>query len=529
MKKTIISLIAVALLSGACTEGTLDTAPTTAVSGSTMLETTEGGYMAMNGALRFLWQWGVTTTGNYHQCFGPQSYALMGDLMGEDMVMAGTGSGWFWYDYVYDVKDMYRSGTWRSYDCWNYYYTLICQENYIIASAETMQGDEKDRDYILGNAYAIRAYAYHYLAMTYARSYIGHEDKLCVPIYTEPTTSKTEGKARSTNREVYAQAMSDINTAVDLLKGKARQHCSHIDYYSANGIKARIALYMGDYQTAFDAAKEAVGGKKVLTKDILSGYNDADAADVLWGAQIIRDQGTTNPQFLVHMDIAYNNGNGYGGTARKCCSEWLYSKITKGDNRQNWWHYENLYSQGYTKVGYQQYKFRFADASDTYVGADHIYMRVPEMYLTMAECACRLGNETEAKEILNEFMTYRMLDGEVYDCSDKSGTNLGALTTEETGSLLEEILLQRRIELWGEFGRVYDIKRLRQGFERTTDMGHPSQALCKTLRLTDPESFDWVLTIPQKEIDANPLIVQNPVGSVAADGQGDDPSLAPAA
>ena len=96
-----------------------------------------------------------------------------------------------------------------------------------------------------------------------------------------------------------------------------------------------------------------------------------------------------------------------------------------------------------------------------------------------------------------------------------------------TGSLLEEILLQRRIELWGEFGRIYDIKRLRQGFVRTAEMGHPAAALLPSLKLSDPESFDWVLTIPQAEIDANPYIVQNPVGSVAADGQGDDPALAP--
>ena len=60
-------------------------------------------------------------------------------------------------------------------------------------------------------------------------------------------------------------------------------------------------------------------------------------------------------------------------------------------------------------------------------------------------------------------------------------------------------------------------------------MGHPAAALGTKLKLNDPESFDWVLTIPQAEIDANDLIVQNPVGSEAADGQGDDPSLAPTA
>ncbi len=521
--KKIFFLAAIAALAftTSCNEEALNTTPTTAVSGDFMLENTQGGLMALNGTYRFFWQWGSTTTSNYHQSFGPQSYALMGDLLGEDMVQAASGNGWFWYDYTYNVKSRYTSGGWRSYDCWNYYYTLIANVNYIIATEETMVGSEADVKYIMGNAYALRAYAYHYLAMTFARSYIGHEDRLCVPIFTEPTVAGTEGKPRSTNREVYAQAMSDINRACELLSlGQAQKHITHIDRYVANGIKARIALEMGDYQTAYDAAKIATSGSKKLTKEVNDGYNNANATDVLWGAEIITAQGTTNPQFLAHMDIAFG---GYGKASRKCCSAWLYNKISPTDSRKVWWNYETL-EDGKTK-GYQQYKFLFAHVDDPTTGADHIFMRVPEMYLTIAECALRLGRESEAKDVLNEFMSYRQPG---YDCSSKTGTALATLTTDETGSLLEEIILQRRIELWGEYGRIYDIKRLRQGFVRTAAMGHPTAGLRQDLKLSDPETFDWVLTIPSAEMDANPLMVQNPLGSYAEGNYGDDPSLNPA-
>lgn len=47
--------------------------------------------------------------------------------------------------------------------------------------------------------------------------------------------------------------------------------------------------------------------------------------------------------------------------------------------------------------------------------------------------------------------------------------SMGKLTSDYTGSLLEEIIIQRRIELWGEFGRIYDIRRLKQGFKRTAE------------------------------------------------------------
>lgn len=520
MKKILFALMAFAALTfTACDKELLNTNPTDAVSGDTVFGDTEGGLMALNGTIRFFWQWGQTTTGNYHQCFGPQSYNLMADLMGEDMVMAAAGNGWFWYDYLYDVKDAFNSTTWRPYDAWNYYYTLISNVNYIIDAAEQMEGDPALVNYIVGNAYAFRAYAYAYAGMLYARSYIGHEDRLCIPIYTEPTVAGTQGKPRATNREVFAQAMSDIDQAISLIGDYKQQHPSHFDKYVANGLKARIALYMGDYQKAHDAAVIAVkGGDFTFNKDFH--YNDAFDKSVLWGAEIIEAQGTTNPQFLAHMDIAFG---GYGARARKCCSAWLYDKMGAHDARRGWWSYEVL-ADGSTK-GYQQYKFLFKDASAPQTGADHIFMRAPEMQLIIAETACRLGNESEAKAALNELMKTRDAN---YDCSNLSGTALGALTTDMTGSLLEEILIQRRIELWGEVGRVYDIKRLRQGFVRTAEMGHPVNGLLTKLHTDDPETFDWVMTIPAKEYNANKYILQNPVGSYPSSNlEGDDPANAP--
>lgn len=520
MKKIILiftaSLIAVASLVS-CSSEKLDTTPTDRVTGDVILSSTDGAYMALNGMIRYFWQWGVTTTGNYHQCFGPQSYNLMADLMGEDFVQHSMGNGWFWFDYIYGVKSRYTSTSWRSYDLWNYYYTIISNANYIIANKDNIQGATDDIDYIVGNAYAFRAYAYAYCAMIFARSYIGHEDRLCIPIYTEPTLAGTTGKPRSTNKEVFDQAMSDINEAISRIGTKTQQHVSHFDQYVANGLKARIALYMGDYQTAHDAAEIAVQGGDI-TFDPDFAYNDATNEGVLWGAEIIESQGTTNPQFLAHMDYRFG---GYGDKSRKLCSEWLYARIDDSDLRKKWWNREEL-NDG--TIGLQQYKFLFADPTHPQTGADHIFMRAAEMQLIIAETACRLGNESEAQTALNELMSTRQSG---YDCSKKTGTQLGELTTDETGSLLEEILLQRRIELWGEFGRIYDIKRLRQGFRRTEDMGHPVSALLNTLDTMNPESFDWVLTIPQTEFDANEYMVQNPVGSAATADTGDDPSLTP--
>lgn len=525
MKKLFIIIAALTLGVGlsACSEDLLNTNPTDQVSGDTQMNTTDGAYMALNGTYRWMWQWGVTTSGNYHQCFGIQSYMLVAELMGEDFVQAASGNGWFWYDYTYDVKDAYTSSSWRPYDAWNYYYTTIAQVNYILDAEnneEKLKGASADRASILGQAYAIRAYSYYYCAATFARSYIDHEDDPCIPIYTTPTSADTEGAPRATNAEVYAQAWNDITRAIEYLteaeqNGAAQLHSSHIDLYVANGIASRIALAMGKWQEAYDTASAALAkpGKAIATGDLITaGFNNAKAANIMWGAEIIRDQGTTNPQFLAHMDWRFD---GYGNKSRKCISSWLYDKIGTNDVRKAWWNEEVLYD-GET-VGLQQYKFLFQDPSDPYIGADHIFMRIEEMYLNAAEAACRLNKEGEAKTLLNTLVQTRNAD---YDCSRYTGTALGELTTDLTGSLLEEILIQRRIELWGEGGRIFDIKRCRQGFERLAEWGHPSAGTSEgrgeNVDWKDPDSYDWVLTIPQSEIDANDNINkedQNPIGS----------------
>ena len=59
----------------------------------------------------------------------------------------------------------------------------------------------------------------------------------------------------------------------------------------------------------------------------------------------------------------------------------------------------------------------------------------------------------------------------------RSGTLLGATTTTWTGSFLENILTHRRIELWGEYGRLFDVRRLGQGIDRRTDDGFSEECI----------------------------------------------------
>ena len=227
MKKIIYTTLAVLAAVGlsSCSEEKLNTSPTDAVTGEGMFENATAALMPLNGVYRSMYTsgWSTLNGGNSHQCFGISAYNLAADVMGEDFIQDAQGSGWFWYDCLYDVKGMYTSGAWRPYDLWNAYYTWISNVNYIIAAKETMAGAPSDINYVIGQAYAIRAYSYFMLIQWYARTYKGHETEKGVPVYTEPTIAGTEGKGRGTVEETYAQINADIDTAIARLSNSYAQ------------------------------------------------------------------------------------------------------------------------------------------------------------------------------------------------------------------------------------------------------------------------------------------------------------------
>jgi len=127
-------------------------------------------------------------------------------------------------------------------------------------------------------------------------------------------------------------------------------------------------------------------------------------------------------------------------------------------------------------------------------------MRAAEMYLIQAEAECRLEHDGIARDLLKEMVANSDGDGSLAARIDtKSGNTLNITSSDPGSSLLDEIILQRRIELWGEGFRVHDIVRLKTGFSREyTDSNHSVK-----FGITDPESWEWIMLIPQKEFDGN--------------------------
>lgn len=240
-------------------------------------------------------------------------------------------------------------------------------------------------------------------------------------------------------------------------------------------------------------------------------FNSVSSSSVMWGAEIISDQSTVFASFFSNMDACTNVY--YAAESPKCISNWLYAQIPDSDIRKGWWNGNIGVSEKEWKYGaninYNQFKFQWAD-QNSYKG-DYIFMRLEEAYLILAEALCRMGNDNEAKSTLGEIMSRR--DSNWSGTLDTLGGNeqtFGTVGTVKT--LLDEILLQRRIELWGETGRIFDILRLAKGWTRYwkvngEESNHTNYLSKYPEYLNFPADYiECILMIPQVEIDNNPNI-----------------------
>ena len=163
-----------------------------------------------------------------------------------------------------------------------------------------------------------------------------------------------------------------------------------------------------------------------------------------------------------------------------------------GPNRYQYYNFP-LPLSTFVRAKYQSRKFKVANESLS-IG-DVPYMRAAEMYLIEAEAEARAGNDLLAAQALYPLAVNR-------DPSYVQSTKTGA-------ALIEKMITQRRVELWGEGFRFYDLKRTNSPLDRNG--GNHSATITNNLMLVPAGDIRWEFLIPQDEINiGNGVVVQNP-------------------
>ncbi len=499
--KNITKYIAPVLLSalalGACKKSYLETSPSDAVTVDVIFKTTEGAQTALDGLYRLTYTFGIEDNGN-HDLFGQKSIDLVMDLMGNDMVINKQGYNWFNGDYRYTAGASTTDGG-RSYTTWLYYYQVVNNANSIITNIDAATGTDEDKANIKGQALFMRAHSYFYLVNLLQHTYKGNESKPGIPTYSSPGV---EGHPRGTVQNDYDSIVNDLTTAETLLEGiTTRRDKSSVDVTTVQALRARVAMQMEDYPTAAVYAEKVINSHKyplMSNAAYKSGFNSLDNSEWIWCMKVIVDQATVYASWYSHMDAEPNGDpGGYAslGQQKKITKD-LYDQIDAGDVRKAVFIAPGDGTDD--APDYSQLKFHLADPSSW--AGDYMYFSIAEMYLIDAEAQARTGHEPEAHTALETLIKNRF---PAYTSAGVTGSNL-----------LNEILLQRRIELWGEGLALFDIKRLKTGLDRPTGAGNHGSGNFDPITYTLPDQDPkFLYRIPQEELNSNKAMTpadQNP-------------------
>lgn len=467
MKKiiNILVVVFVFLTISGCEKYLDEPKPTDQLTSTAIYSSREGVNAYISGIYRrFRRQYASTTdVGGIYSMYFARS------IKGNDLIEKAS---WYMYDYAHENREpTYR----RVRETWAFLYHLVDHANTLIMEVERSPLSDTDKKEFIAHGKALRAYFYLQIAMEYQASYAVDPTLPAPPLYLEPST---EPLGMSTLEDMYALMVQDINDAIADLP-ETRLGKSYMNKSVAYGIKARILMSMDkDWDQIEAAAVAAYSAYGSTIESVLNpaaygdGFDDIQSSEWMWGLDQQEDQ--SNYYYAAPHAFIDHHADGYYATY---VNSDFVAQFSATDVRNT---FENLYDV--TPSNYQYYttsKFVFSFSSDIPI------MRTAEMVLIEAEAKYRQSDEIGAHNVLYALQLNR-------DPNAIKSTNTGA-------ALYEEILLERRKELYAEMGvEWFDAKRLQRGITRTGN-----HRVMVTLLPNDKRFY---LKIPQAEIDANPFI-----------------------
>jgi starch-binding outer membrane protein, SusD/RagB family len=492
--KTFFLFVAVALFTVSCDKDYLNTFPTDQIGAAKALENTTNALASLNGIHRSMYfQWA-----NQGEA-GEGSMNINRDMLGEDLVMTSSGNGW--YNTTYQWTAHRGETNTVDYFPWRMYYRIIANANIIINNIDNATGDPALKSAIKGQALCYRAWGHFQLVQLYGKRYDATAAPNSQPGVPIMLTSNYDGQPRNTVGEVYTQINADLDAAITALTGYTRPNASHFNVNVARGIKARVALTMQDWANAATLAAQARTGYTLMTNtEYKAGFNSYTNREWMWGSAVITDQTTYFYSYFAYMSRNFSSTNIRGNPKAINSSLYNNAAFSATDVRKSVFDPTGLHatltpplSTAFTKKLYTSQKFLAAGEADS--RGDVVYMRAAEMYLIEAEANARLGQEPAARTALNALRQNR----ETVPANYVASVNTGQ-------ALIDEILLNRRFELWGEGFRFTDLKRLNLPLNRT-GANHQLSLCIETNIAAGDVRWQWL--IPKQEMDSNSNMVQN--------------------
>ncbi len=316
---------------------------------------------------------------------------------------------------------------------------------------------------------------------------------LGIPVITSAVDEATDitFPVRNTVAEVYTQAIADLTEAASLLAPTGAR--GRANGTAATAYLAEIAFQQRDYPQAAALAQTVIdAGYDLAASPEIPFVNEGSSEEIMAVINTVQDNPGVNGSLATFHHI---NGRGGDVVVNPDLKENGYLAVipaaqlaeagpdTLIDLRS-----DRLTSSDIFNV--EKYE-DFANNAD-----DLMLVRSATFYLMRAEALARInGINAESLMLLNAIRnrSIRRVNAAGEESDASAIVSYEAADFADAAALIEAIILERRVELAFEGNRLHDLRRLERevrGVAFNADM--------------------LLFPIPQREIDANDMLVQNP-------------------
>ena len=454
-------MFAGALLSlAACSDDFLEVEPTEVLSAEQVGEASEVNEEVAKGTLLGIYEnlyrqgSGGTTA---QEDFGVTAQFMQMDILSSDAAHLGKS-----YNRQTNISELTATldpDNQVNYRAWRFLYRVVNLSNLVIdaAGGNDVVPETDTGRYTVGQAKALRAYAYYFLIHLYVND-ISDMSKPVLPLYR---TSSELDQPKSPLQDVFAFAINDLLDAETLLDGFVREEKIEINQDVVRGLLARVYGAMNNWPKTEEYAKKAIdAGYPIMTADEVAllpgedgsvgGFNDVNTIPgIMWGINITpQGQGLASLFSWWGFMDAYSYSYAAVGNP-KGMDRGLYSNFRDDDIRKYQFSSTLRPTGKFYYKGAQNNGFGAFSGPQSNIDSDSHYMRSAEMYLLHAEAAAENGNFAAARTSLKAVLSLRLDDASYID----------ALPNNQ---LANEAALQARLELWGEGQSYFIMKRRRE-------------------------------------------------------------------
>lgn len=419
---------------------------------------------------------------------------------------------------------------------WSNAYEQIRRLNNFIQNYDQLEGSEGLTNRLKAEAHYLRGFYYSYLLRTYGG----------VPIITQPQSLEDEDLllSRSTAEETLNFIISELDLAASIFENSNDASSTRGSWAAANALKGRVLLYEGKFEESAAASKAVLDTEGfILDPDYQNVFLDDNTPEVIFDVQF-KDPDKGHYANLFNTPKSTGPISGWGGTGPTQNLVDQYEMKDTGlkpeepgsgydmsqpyDGRDPRFYASILYdgaewkgitinhrpggdagiatSGDFTRTGYSMKKFIQEDRNHNQISTQHwIFIRLAEVYLNYAEALIEAGQDLDlATAAINK----------VRERADMPLISLGSQS-----ELREKVRHERRIELAFEEHRFWDIRRWRIAGDQEVldiykmDMDSDGNLIGTGKTIWETRNWndrDYLMPIPQSEIDINTNLNQNP-------------------